>query len=67
LDPGAAQQAPFGEDDGPGDEAESQQGDQDKFGDRTGVRNKVENFAADEKGRVWEQLHLILEDTFTGL
>jgi hypothetical protein len=49
LDAGAAQQAPLGKNDGPGDEAESQQGDQDELGDRTGAGNQVENFAADEK------------------
>jgi hypothetical protein len=52
LHASAAQEAPFGQNDGPGDEAESQQSKQDEPGDRTGARKQIENFAADEKSRV---------------
>jgi hypothetical protein len=67
LHAGAAQQAPFGQDDGPGDQAEGQQREQDEFGDRTRAGNEIKDFAADEKGRVWEQLHLGLGNTLKQL
>ena len=52
LNPSAAQQTPLGEDDGPGDKTEGQQGDEHEPGDRTCVRKQIKNFAADEQSRV---------------
>ena len=49
LNAGATEQAPLGEDDGPGDEAEGQQSDEDEFGDGSGAGDEIEYFAADEK------------------
>ena len=57
LHSGAPEQAPLGQDDRPGDQAEDHQCNQDELGDRTRAGNEFENFAADEEGRVWEQLH----------
>ena len=57
LQAGTAEQAPFGEDNRPGDEAEGEQSEQDKLGNGAGTGNKIEDFAADEQCRVWKQLH----------
>ncbi len=63
LHAGAAQQAPFGEDDCPGDQAEGQQSEENELGDRTRAGKQIESFAADEKCRVGKKLHCDLEDT----
>jgi hypothetical protein len=48
LHPRAAQQPPFGENDGPRNNAEREQGDQNELGHRARAGDEVENFAAHE-------------------
>ncbi len=55
LYPGAPEQAPLSKDNGPGDETEGQQSDKDELGDGTCAGNKVKDFAAYEKCRIWEK------------
>ena len=47
LRAGAAEQSPFGKDDGPGDNAENQQDEEDGFGDQTAGLDQTGDFAAD--------------------
>jgi hypothetical protein len=63
LNPGAPQQAPFGEDDCPRDQAEGKQNDQNNLGDGPGTGKHVENFAADKNCRVGKKMHCDLRDT----
>jgi len=46
LGAGTAHEVPFGDDDGPGKDAESEQDEEDGFGDGAALRNHVKDFAA---------------------
>jgi hypothetical protein len=52
LDAGAAEQAPFGKDDCPGDQAEGKQSEKNELGDGAGTGKKIENVAANKECRV---------------
>ncbi len=58
LQAGAAQQVPFRQDDCPGNQTESEQGEKYELGDGAGTGNQIKYFAADKKCRVWEEWHL---------
>jgi hypothetical protein len=67
LDAGAAEQAPFGKDDCPGDQAEGKQSDKNEPRDRSRTGKKFKSLAADKECRAPKKLHCDLKDTLTRL
>ena len=59
LQAGAGEQAPFGKNDGPGNQTERQQGEQDELGDRAGRGNEIENFAANKQCQQEGKMHRV--------
>ena len=48
---GAADQSPLGKDHRPGNHAEGDQDEEHNFGDRAGLQNKIDDFAAGKKSQ----------------
>ena len=59
LHPGAPQQTPFGQDDGPGEDAEGEQNQEYELGHRSGVGKHVQHLAANHDCRQREKMHRI--------
>jgi hypothetical protein len=57
LYPRPAQQAPLGENDGPGNHAEQKKQKKNRFGDRTRFPNEINNLAADHYCQPWKKMH----------
>jgi hypothetical protein len=49
LRPGAADEAPLGKNHGPGEHAEGKQQNEHGFGDHTGLKDEINDFAADKR------------------
>src|SRR3984893_6952644 len=62
LHPRAPKQAPLGQNDGPRDHAEGEQNQKDSLGDRSCVRNHVQDCAAHENAQQREDLHEVSEE-----
>jgi hypothetical protein len=62
LSASAADEPPLGKNDGPGKDAEGDEQDKDGLGDRTGLKDEINDFAADKQQEDGRKMHWFREN-----